>query len=292
MKVAGALAMLMSLMVATAGCGSGSPVGAWDEDLDFLDVELRRRHADLFHSSSPERWVDGIDRLRTGLPTLTAVEAALELRRLVATVGDGHTRVAMDGLLTRYPIVLESVSDGVAVVAAAPAHAELVGAVVAEIAGLPAEEVIAAAEPFVSADNGVERRRRALGLVISPEFLRNAVGSDGPLTFRRDGVEVRRPLEAVPTTVWLTDVRGRPAAPYSWARRGDAIVVRYDLCADDPERPFAGFAAEVLAAAVDPAVARLVVDLRRNPGGDSSVFEPLLEGLAGHPSTARTACSC
>ncbi len=276
------LAAFVVVLVVAAGCGTARPAGGWDGDLGVLDAELTRRHADLFHAIPPERWAAGVDRLRAALPGSASIAAALEVRRLVATVGDGHTRLVMDGMLTRYPIALETASDGVVVVAASPRHADLVGALVAEIAGRPVEEVVAAAEPYVSADNDVERRRRALGLVISPEFLRHADGGDGPVTFRREGVEVERTLAPVSTGEWLAAVRGQPEEFYTWERRGDALYVRYDRCADDPDRPFAGFTAEVFAAAADPAVARLVVDLRRNPGGDSSVFDPFLDRLIGH----------
>ncbi len=275
-------AAVVALLVVVAACGGGGVAPPWVEDLEALEAGITSRHIDPFHSISVGEWEAAVERLRGELPHLTDAGAALELRRLVASVGDGHTRLAMDGLLTRYPIVLETVSDGVAVSAATPDHADLVGTVVAAVAGVPVEEAIGAAEAYVSADNAVERRRRALGLVVSPEFLRHAFDRDGPVTVRSDDKEIVTSLEPVPTGVWLSELRGQPAAPYSWARRGDAIIVDYDLCADDPGRPFASFAADVFTAAEGPAVARLVVDLRRNRGGDSSVFDPFLARLAGH----------
>lgn len=278
-RVAAALVGLAVL--AGTGCGGGRQDAGWAGDLDALDAGLARGHADVFHTVAPAEWEAEVARLRTVLPELSDVAAALELRRLVARVGDGHTRIVMDGMLSRYPVELETVRDGVAVVAAVPERADLVGARVLTIAGLPVEEVIAAAEPFVSADNPIERRRRALGLVIAPQFLQHALGSDGAPTFHLGGAASEQAMAPITTARWLAELRG-PADPYWWERMGSALYVAYDRCVDDPQRPFAEFAAEVFAAAADPAVDRLVVDLRRNPGGDSAVFDPFVARLAGH----------
>ena len=58
-----------------------------------------------------------------------------------------------------------------------------------------------------------------------------------------------------------------------------ALYVKYNRCADSPKHSFAGFADAVMAAAEDPAVTRIIVDVRHNGGGNSEVFRPLVPRL-------------
>src|SRR5262249_6945988 len=55
--------------------------------------------------------------------------------------------------------------------------------------------------------------------------------------------------------------------------------VQYNLCRNDPALAFSAFSQNLFAFADAHAVDRVVIDLRFNPGGDSSVVNPLLNGL-------------
>lgn len=57
------------------------------------------------------------------------------------------------------------------------------------------------------------------------------------------------------------------------------LYVRYLVCQNDPNNPFSAFAAAVLQTLDSNPVDSLVLDFRDNGGGDSSVINPLLNGL-------------
>src|SRR5690606_997992 len=61
---------------------------------------------------------------------------------------------------------------------------------------------------------------------------------------------------------------------------------QYNVCADDPDRPFAQFTQELFAEVDTQPVERMVVDLRFNGGGDSRVLQPFLKALANRPHLA------
>jgi uncharacterized protein (TIGR03437 family) len=57
------------------------------------------------------------------------------------------------------------------------------------------------------------------------------------------------------------------------------LYFKYNKCADDPSNPFATFAAAVLGTLDTQPVDTFVFDFRGNTGGDSSILDPLLNGL-------------
>src|SRR5690349_8749394 len=102
----------------------------WREDLRYLVDALAREHRCLHHTVS--RWaLDGARRaLHARIPSLAAHQVVVELARLVAMVGDGHTALRLGEVarFRRYPLVLDRFSDGLFVRAIAPDHAEAAGA--------------------------------------------------------------------------------------------------------------------------------------------------------------------
>jgi C-terminal processing protease CtpA/Prc len=69
---------------------------------------------------------------------------------------------------------------------------------------------------------------------------------------------------------------------YDFAYLDDSrtLYFAYNSCRDLPDRPFAAFAAELWNTARMKPVERLVVDLRNNGGGDSSILDPFIGELA------------
>lgn len=63
-----------------------------------------------------------------------------------------------------------------------------------------------------------------------------------------------------------------------------ALYIQYNKCHDSPANPFKAFTSKVLAFADSNTVQRVVVDLRFNSGGDSTVINPLLAGLKSRPA--------
>jgi hypothetical protein len=97
-----------------------------------MAAQMPVRHRDLYHTMSQSAFDSAVASLDARIPTLGRHQIILELARIVALVGDGHTNIAP----TRdprigfrgYPIALYLFSDGLYVRAADSAHARLVGA--------------------------------------------------------------------------------------------------------------------------------------------------------------------
>jgi tetratricopeptide (TPR) repeat protein len=131
----------------------------WQQDLDFMVTQLERRHANLYHAVSRERFQAAVAELRARIPTLQRNQIIVGMMRLAAMVGDGHTRVdprkdARFGFAS-FPLKLYLFEDGLFVRAAAPAQAGLIGARIEAIGGVPVAEAMRRAAQLASCDNSI-----------------------------------------------------------------------------------------------------------------------------------------
>jgi tetratricopeptide (TPR) repeat protein len=131
----------------------------WREDLRFMAAEMERRHANLYHTVSRERFAAAVADLDARIPGLQRNQIIVGMMRIAAMVGDGHTRIdprkdPRFGFRS-LPLKLYLFEDGLYVRAAAPEHAALVGAKVEAIGGVPVEEAIRRAAAISSRDNEI-----------------------------------------------------------------------------------------------------------------------------------------
>src|SRR5215213_4809047 len=107
-------------------------VAAWREDLAYMAREMARRHRNLYHTVSRERFDSAVAGLYRRIPQLERHQVIVELARIAALVGDGHTNIAPTrdsaiGFRT-LPVKLYFFKDGLFVRAADRQYADLAGA--------------------------------------------------------------------------------------------------------------------------------------------------------------------
>ena len=88
--------------------------------------EMARRHRNLYHTVSRERFDSAVAALDRRIPRLERHQVIVELARIVALVGDGHTNIAPTrdsaiGFRT-LPVKLYLFSDGLFIRAADRQH--------------------------------------------------------------------------------------------------------------------------------------------------------------------------
>lgn len=134
----------------------------WREDLRFMAAEMERRHVNLFHTVSRERFAAALADLDARIPMLQRNQIIVGMMRIAAMVGDGHTRIdprkdARFGFPS-LPLKLYLFEDGVYIRAAAPEHAALVGARIEAIGGVPIDEAVRRVSELASRDNEIGPR--------------------------------------------------------------------------------------------------------------------------------------
>src|SRR6478736_4489271 len=70
-----------------------SEVVRWRDDLAFLRKEAPARHANLFHEMTPAQFDSALVSIDLRLPALSRSQVIVELQKLAALIGDGHSNV-------------------------------------------------------------------------------------------------------------------------------------------------------------------------------------------------------
>jgi hypothetical protein len=124
----------------------------WRDDLATLRTEMPARHANLFHDMSRAQFDSALSSIDARLPQLQRQQVIVELEKLAALVGDGHSNVGpwRDSLIAFHtlPVALYWFSEGIIIRSTDSAHTDLLGARVIEIGGLPIDSAIARVRPL------------------------------------------------------------------------------------------------------------------------------------------------
>ena len=301
---------LCSLGAVPAGDDPVMRTQHWQEDLDFFAREFPAKQKDFTLLVRPSDFETAVAELKRNVPQLSDPEIVLELTRIVAGLGVAHTDVAFGsasavGAFHGYPIQMQWFSDGLAVVAATPEHREMLGCRVLRIGSMTPEQVEAAVAPYIAHENGAKLR------LDSPRFMNVAelmqykkiAGADGRLSLTLVGAngkeftqEIKPGGRAGSGRGWVQATqafqipaglaRKHPEAAYWYEYLPDeqAFYIQYNKCINETNLPFAVFARALFSLADARPIQRVIVDLRFNSGGNSSIVQPLLDGLKARPA--------
>lgn len=286
----------------------------WREDLRYMAEQMPLLHINLFHTMTREQFETAVRKLNERIPQLARHQIIVEMARIAAMVGDGHTNVAptRDPKIgfRQLPVKLYLFKDGLFVRAAERSHAELVGARVVKIGTASTDEAVTRAREIIGRDNEMDVKFFAPHLLVMPEVL-HALGlvedmEAVSLTVEQGGKRrevTLRPAGAADLIPPDTDTTWMPKA--GWVDMRDAVSAPAPLWLKDPENKFwfeylkdsrtlyvqinqvgdketetlADFTKRLLAFVEANAVEKLVLDLRLNRGGNGGLLHPLKIGL-------------
>lgn len=291
-----------------------SRVEGWRADLAFMTKTLFRSHYNIHVKTPPDVWSAKINQVHEAIPKLTDKEVALEFCKLVALAGDGHTTMwpqfnkKLD--FHMLPVMIYEFKDGFFIRAADPAYANIVGARVLKIGDKSIEQLFAEAEGFYGHENSMHHKMNAPSVLGTVEILKmlGATDSDEKATLHieRDGQKQSVTLTALkwdsklfgdkdeaptwaqmnaaaknPLPLWLQ----RPTDFYWFEYLKDERIVyfHYNNVFNKETEPFTAFIEKLFAFIDANPVEALVIDLRRNYGGSSDLYPPLIHQLIRHP---------
>lgn len=280
--------------------GPGPERAQWAADLDFLVKELPARHKNLFFKLTPEKFRTDAAALRARIPKLDRIGFLTELARFVASIGDSHTSF-MVMPEKAFPLKLYWFKEGICITDTTPEHAALLNGRLEAVNGHPADEVARAFASIIPHDNdaqvkdfvprflGSAEHLNGLGLIADPDkaafTVRTPAGETVTAKMRSLALgDIRSVSWAAPAVgpSSLPLYRRTAGSAYEQAYLADSrtLYFAYNSCRDLPGRPFAAFVQELWETVRKNPVDRLVIDLRNNGGGDSSILDPFIAELA------------
>lgn len=291
----------------------------WREDLHYFATNMARTHKNLFHTISREDFEAAVRKLSERVPSLTRHEIIVELMRIVARIGDGHTGVRLAQQFTSgvYPLRLHWYKDGLFVQAAAPEYRDAVGARVVKIGNIETAQALDAVSELAWRDNEMGVKAMAPRLLLIPEILHALRLSNdlnkAEFVFEKDGQQQKLELKPsgqfdhqrqlpagwidaragakTPTPLWLKDPDNMfwfehlGGSPASGPQRGGTLYVQFNGVADkpavghDPGETVAAFFKRVFDYIETNQVDKLVLDLRMNGGGNNFLNLPITIGM-------------
>jgi hypothetical protein len=283
------------LLAASTGWGAAdlSPQ-QWRDDIAYLARELPARHKNLFFHLSKADFDREVSQLSEAAATASDIEIRAGLTRLVASVGDLHTGIQAFKPW-HFGLGFFEFPEGIYCTAARPEVGEAMAARVISVQGVPVEQVMERLRQFVPHENKMNvlaLTPRLLGLPAALEAAGVPIeNSAADFEMQRGGrtfvlhvtvpgryQEIRAPVDgAFATPLYESNRVSRYWFRYLEATR--TLYVQYNVCAEDPAKPFRQFSTEVAGAIAERHPARIVVDLRHNGGGDSRVVGPLVAVL-------------
>jgi tetratricopeptide (TPR) repeat protein len=289
-------------------------VEKWREDLRYMAQEMPKQHRNLFHTMTREQFEGAIKRLDERIPALPRHRIIVEMARIVAMVGDGHTNIAP----TRdpkigfrvYPLKLYFFKDGLYIRAAAREHAGLVGARIVKIGNASVEQAYTAVREIIGHDNEMGVKFFAPHLLVMPEVL-HALGliddmENASFTIEGLGKQQRVELKPFATAEMMppdTDLSWMPKADWVDARDGarsptplwlkdprnkfwfeylsdsKTVYAQFNQVGDKDNETVEAFSKCLFAFVGANPVDRFVLDLRLNRGGNGDLNRPLLLGI-------------
>ena len=144
----------------------------WREDLNYFATNMQKMHRNLFHSMTREQFESAVKRLDERIPTMADHEIIVELMRIVASIGDGHTGVRVtEQFKSAYPLDLYYFKDGIFVRSAASEYGEAVGGRVVRIGKSDVDQAYRAASELAWRDNEMGLKAIVPRLLVIPEVL-------------------------------------------------------------------------------------------------------------------------
>ena len=283
----------------------------WREDLRTVKTQIESRHPNPYNHTPKEKLDAAFADLDQSIPSLLRNQIIVRMMKIVAMVGDGHTRIDPrkddDFRFASLPLKLYSFDDGLFIRAAEPALARLVGWRVDAIGGVAIGEAEHRVGELVSADTDMGKRQLVPLYLEMPEILQ-ALG----LSDRHDRARLTLSRGKQKQTVIVTATEVNPSwppdtdisliTPKGWtdACRGTVPLylknpLDYHRLVDLPDRKalyaqlnwvaniggdtLAQYSQRILERAAETNPRAIILDLRLDQGGNGNLATSLVDAL-------------
>ena len=276
----------------------------WRADLKYLATHIERTHKNAYHTVSRDDFLRAVNSLDARLTTLEDHQVVVEIMKIVAMIGDGHTGVrwgmiAQTGML---PVTFYVYEDGVFVQKAANEYSAIVGGKIIKVGNVAVDEAIEKLKPYMWRDNDMGVKSAVPWYLASPQIL-HAVGlsaskDSAEFTILRDGRETTIELKptgklddlisppptwldarssSVPVPVWQKEPRNN--FRYEMLHDSRTFYIQFNQVQDKPDETVEAFFKRALDAAEKSPAERLVLDIRLNGGGNNYLNLPITIGV-------------
>ena len=298
--------LIFTLILSACGGGGSSSDSAFsnppsfstdykNDELDFMDTELRRSHPDLFFHKSQSAYETDLATFRSASSNMTDLEFSLEMAKFIAELGDQHTYIALPiDLMRKYPVKIWWDNNRAIVIETNEAYRQYLGQELVSIDGTPLWELKDVGMRYLAYQN--EAWKDAL----SPRFIHLAgvLYNEGVTSNLDFATFVFEDTQGQQTTLdinslfeirdWVRVESLQPSLPlyrlsednYFHTVENDNLYIQYNSASSIPGYSLTNFISDLESALNQNEINRIIVDLRFNYGGAIDHFVPVVQFLS------------
>lgn len=269
----------------------------WKEDLAFFADNFKTKHVKPFTKITEADFDQALKEIDP--EKLTDQQIVVKLWQLLARVGDSHSSLNPPRTMTfrQYPIAVIYLSDGWYIFGIHQQYPHALEGKLIRIGTTPIAEVekkLKTLAADVNVSYGISQIQQYIALAETLQAL--GIISETKTTdftyVNAEGKETTIALNLVqlPRQQWKLGIKPeawpdhlRPARAqhgYVWLENSTVLYVWYDRCSEFSTYPIKKWTQDVLEQIAEKKPRKVIVDLRRNGGGNSVLLEPLINSLA------------
>lgn len=272
----------------------------WIEDIDMLYSELPKRHKNLFFNISRSDFKAKVEGLKSKVQDLDDMEITVNISKIVASIGDAHTSVNMP-VYYLCPLEFYWFSDGIYITKTSERYQELQYGKITHINRIPIEQVIEKLSSIISHENTsflksllpkyLQASEILYGLEITDDVENVAYTISGV-----DGIEKEYEVkfypfkDAVQMLSSNANVVSQGNLPlyrrnedklywFEYIKSFKTVYFNYKACREMEGQSVYDFGKDLLEYIERNDVEKLVIDLRNNHGGNSTILDPFIRDL-------------
>ena len=291
--------ILMFSMVGCSSILSSEPYlskdrdSRWVNDITYLEKTLPQVHKNLYFHLTEQEFHRQLEELKNKVPDYSDEQIEIELSVILAGIGDTHTGSSI-GSEFQYPLELHWFAEGIYITGTSKEYQELLDARIITLNGRKIEEAANTLKPLLAGANESWFKTQVVyylplpgvlqyfGLSKSDEIELGVELKNGqekkvklkPMSFK-EYIAVDRPTEHVPL------YRSYPDKNYwyEYLKEEKIIYLNYNSCRQMRDEPFEIFDKEFWDFVQNHEVDKVVLDIRENRGGISTILNSFIKEL-------------
>jgi len=294
------LLLILAVIISLTGCGavpstkpylSDDRNTAWINDITYLEKTLPKVHKNLYFRISEQQFHQQLEELKKNIPAYSNEQMGIALSVILAGVGDTHTGSNI-GSEYFYPLELHWFAEGIYIMGTSQEYQALLNARIITLNGKKIEEAADTIRPILAGANEswyktqmvyylpMPNVLRYFGLSQSDEIelgveLENGLKQTVKMTpvSYKDYVAAEQPAKKVPLYLSHPDENYW----YEYLESEKTIYVNYRSCSQMRDKPFEIFNKELWNFIHSHEADKLVLDIRENRGGVSTILNPFIK---------------
>ena len=299
---AGFRLMAVFIVLMLTGCGiipSTEPYLAkerdsgWVNDITYLQKTLSQVHKNLYFHLSEKEFNRQLEKLKNNVPHETDEQIEIALSVILAGIGDTHTGSSI-GSEFRYPLELHWYAEGIYIVGTAKEYPNLLDAKIITLNGKKIEEAVNILRPLLAGANESWFKTQIVYYLPIPGVLKYfGLSNSDEIELRvelKNGLVEKVKLKSMNYKEYVAADRPDKTVPlyrshpyenywYEYLKKEKITYLNYNSCRQMRNKPFEIFDRELWNFINTHEIDKLILDIRENRGGISTILDPFIKEL-------------